>query len=112
MHLCFFQDSLNIGFSAALSDLALIISFPGPCPNAPFMEKPHFLGQTVRFILLLIAITGTTEEGNISPLAGIACANLPRNLSVSGDRLTCSRKSRTSGSVGSRKNLPHIAVTP
>ena len=77
MQRCFAQDSLKVGFSAAVSVLAFTTR------DLPGIWKPHFIGNTACFPSLLGAITGTTFVGRISPdvrIAFPALMNFPESM--------------------------------
>ena len=94
-----FQASRNIGFSPAVSVRALI------CSGLPGTVNPHFIGNTARFPALLLAITGTTLVGRISPEDSTAVVSWKRR--TSGDRFISSTIGRSSGD-SSTKYRQHI----
>ena len=61
------QQSLNVGFSAAVSDLALISGWDLFVFSLSGAEKPHIMGNTDGCPFLPVAMTGAMSVGRTSP---------------------------------------------
>ena len=66
MQRCSRQPSAKVGFVPAVSERAFRRR-ETRSPDAPVMEYPHFIGNTVFVRRLEVASTGATSQGRTSP---------------------------------------------